>query len=123
MLVAQKNLFFFFIYKFILIFFFCILFNNKNTILRNFFFFFFIVLALKFMKAIILISETEKNLELSLLGTIPKSLVDFCNKPILRYHFEALKKIKVKQIILIHEGKSSSIFLEFVSSLEKEVSF
>lgn len=73
------------------------------------------------MKAIILISEAEKNLQLSLLGTIPKSLVDFCNKTILRYHFEALKKINVKKIILIHEGNQSSIFLECLSNLETEV--
>lgn len=72
------------------------------------------------MKALILVGGFGTRLR-PLTFSVPKPIVEFCNKPIVAYQIEALAKVGVTQVILAINDKPQPIFIDFIAKIEKEV--
>lgn len=71
------------------------------------------------MKALILVGGFGTRLR-PLTFSVPKSIVDFVNKPIVAHQIEALAKVGVKEVILAI-GFQPNAMIEKIKQLEEEV--
>ena len=71
------------------------------------------------MKALILVGGFGTRLR-PLTFSVPKSVVEFANKPIVAHQIEALAKVGVKEVILAISYQPEMI-QKFIPEFEKEV--